>query len=103
MLLVRNFPPTLSRAIRVTTGKRFITRYIKAPDLPESVKDATMATYQKTVGDAVSVNDVVCSIETDKVMLEVVSPYDGVLTSILAQEGDRVLGNAEVCAIECDD
>lgn len=70
---------------------------IKAPVFPESVADGTIATWHKQPGEAVSRDEVICDIETDKVVLEVVAPADGVISSILKQEGDTVL-SAEVIA-----
>lgn len=70
---------------------------IKAPVFPESVADGTVATWHKKVGEPVSRDEVLADIETDKVVLEVVAPADGVLTHILKNEGDTVL-SAEVLA-----
>lgn len=70
---------------------------IKAPVFPESVADGTIATWHKKVGEQVSRDEVICDIETDKVVLEVVAPADGVLSSIAKNEGDTVL-SAEVIA-----
>lgn len=70
---------------------------IKAPVFPESVADGTVATWHKKVGEPVSRDEVLADIETDKVVLEVVAPADGVLTQILKNEGDTVL-SAEVLA-----
>ncbi len=64
---------------------------IKAPVFPESVADGTVATWHKKPGDAVKRDELLVDIETDKVVLEVVSPADGVLQDILKQEGDTVL------------
>ena len=50
---------------------------IKAPVFPESVADGTIATWHKKVGEPVSRDEVICDIETDKVVLEVVAPADG--------------------------
>lgn len=63
---------------------------ILTPVLPESVADATVATWNKKVGDAVKQDEVLVEIETDKVMLEVTAPVDGVLTEILQPEGSTV-------------
>ena len=71
---------------------------IKAPVFPESVADGTVAAWHKKVGEAVKRDEVIADIETDKVVLEVVAPADGVLTSIAKAEGDTVLSN-EVLAI----
>ena len=70
---------------------------IKAPVFPESVADGTIATWHKKVGEAVSRDEVICDIETDKVVLEVVAPADGSLIAIVRNEGDTVL-SAEVIA-----
>ena len=70
---------------------------IKAPVFPESVADGTVATWHKQPGEAVSRDEVICDIETDKVVLEVVAPADGTIASIIKNEGDTVL-SAEVIA-----
>ncbi|PCJ48278.1 MAG: dihydrolipoyllysine-residue succinyltransferase [Gammaproteobacteria bacterium] len=66
---------------------------IKVPVLPESVADASIAAWHKQPGEAVERDENLVDIETDKVVLEVVAPEDGVLVEILHQEGDTV--NAE--------
>ncbi|NNC99489.1 MAG: 2-oxoglutarate dehydrogenase complex dihydrolipoyllysine-residue succinyltransferase [Gammaproteobacteria bacterium] len=71
---------------------------VKVPVLPESVADATIATWHKKVGDAVSVDENVVDIETEKVVLEVPSNVDGVITEIRFAEGDTV-SEQEVIAI----
>ena len=74
-----------------------MTTEIKAPVFPESVADGTIATWHKKVGEAVSRDEVICDIETDKVVFEVVAPADGSLIAIVKHEGDTVL-SAEVIA-----
>jgi 2-oxoglutarate dehydrogenase E2 component (dihydrolipoamide succinyltransferase) len=69
-----------------------MTTEIKVPVLPESVADATIATWHVKAGDTVSRDQNLVDIETDKVVLEVVAPEDGVISEILFQEGDTVLG-----------
>ncbi len=64
---------------------------IKVPVLPESVADATIATWHVQPGEAVSRDQNLVDIETDKVVLEVVAPEDGSISEILKQEGDTVL------------
>ncbi len=63
---------------------------ILVPDLPESVADATVATWHKKLGDAVSRDEVLVEIETDKVVLEVPAQSDGVLEAVLEDEGATV-------------
>ena len=71
---------------------------VKVPILPESVADATVATWHKKVGDAVAIDDNLVDIETEKVVLEVPSTVDGVLKEIRVEEGATV-GEQEVIAI----
>ena len=63
---------------------------ILVPDLPESVADATVATWHKKPGDSVKRDEVLVEIETDKVVLEVPASADGILDSILEDEGSTV-------------
>jgi 2-oxoglutarate dehydrogenase E2 component (dihydrolipoamide succinyltransferase) len=71
---------------------------VKVPVLPESVSDATIATWHKKPGDSVRRDENLVDLETDKVVLEVPSPVDGVVKSILKNSGDTV-GSQEVIAI----
>ena len=73
---------------------------IKAPVFPESVADGTIATWHKQPGEAVSRDEVICDIETDKVVLEVVAPADGTIASIVKNEGDTVLSNEVIAQFE---
>ncbi len=63
---------------------------ILVPDLPESVADATVATWHKKPGDVVTRDEVLVEIETDKVVLEVPASADGILDSVLEAEGTTV-------------
>ena len=63
---------------------------IKAPVFPESVAEGTVATWHKQPGEACSRDDLIVDIETDKVVLEVVAPADGVIEEIVKGEGDTV-------------
>ncbi|AZG35929.1 2-oxoglutarate dehydrogenase complex dihydrolipoyllysine-residue succinyltransferase [Shewanella psychromarinicola] len=65
---------------------------IKVPVLPESVADATIATWHVKPGEQVTRDQNLVDIETDKVVLEVVAPEDGSISELLFQEGDTVLG-----------
>ncbi|WP_139852740.1 2-oxoglutarate dehydrogenase complex dihydrolipoyllysine-residue succinyltransferase [Acinetobacter pullicarnis] len=73
---------------------------IKAPVFPESVADGTIATWHKQVGEAVARDEVICDIETDKVVLEVVAPADGSLVAIIKGEGDTVLSDEVIAQFE---
>lgn len=71
---------------------------IKAPTFPESVADGTIATWHKQPGEAVERDELIVDIETDKVVLEVVAPDNGVIKEIRKNEGDVVL-SGEVIGI----
>jgi 2-oxoglutarate dehydrogenase E2 component (dihydrolipoamide succinyltransferase) len=66
---------------------------IKVPVLPESVADATIATWHVKTGEAISRDQVLVDIETDKVVLEVRAQSDGVMGEILHAEGATVLAS----------
>ncbi|HHF1437205.1 TPA: 2-oxoglutarate dehydrogenase complex dihydrolipoyllysine-residue succinyltransferase, partial [Haemophilus influenzae] len=68
-----------------------MTIEILVPDLPESVADATVATWHKKVGDTVKRDEVIVEIETDKVVLEVPALSDGVLAEVVQSEGETVV------------
>nr|WP_113864632.1 2-oxoglutarate dehydrogenase complex dihydrolipoyllysine-residue succinyltransferase [Brenneria salicis]NMN92202.1 2-oxoglutarate dehydrogenase E2 component [Brenneria salicis ATCC 15712 = DSM 30166]RBP67538.1 2-oxoglutarate dehydrogenase E2 component [Brenneria salicis ATCC 15712 = DSM 30166]RLM32474.1 dihydrolipoamide succinyltransferase [Brenneria salicis ATCC 15712 = DSM 30166] len=63
---------------------------ILVPDLPESIADATVATWHKKPGDSVQRDEVLVEIETDKVVLEVPASEAGILDAILEDEGATV-------------
>ena len=73
---------------------------VKVPVLPESVSDATIAAWHKKVGDAVRRDENLLDLETDKVVLEVPSPVDGVLKELKFQPGDTVTSQQVVAVIE---
>lgn len=68
-----------------------MTIEILVPDLPESVSDATVATWHKKAGDTVKRDEVIVEIETDKVVLEVPATQDGIITEILQDTGATVV------------
>ncbi|MBX2823574.1 MAG: 2-oxoglutarate dehydrogenase complex dihydrolipoyllysine-residue succinyltransferase [Gammaproteobacteria bacterium] len=73
---------------------------IKVPTLPESIADALVVTWHKQPGDAVSRDEVLVDIETDKVVLEVPASEDGVLGAILEAEGATVVAHQVIGSIE---
>tara|TARA_R110002167_G_scaffold64406_2_gene182038 strand:- start:2400 stop:3878 length:1479 start_codon:yes stop_codon:yes gene_type:complete len=77
-----------------------MTIEIKVPVLPESVADASIATWHVKVGDKVSRDQNLVDIETDKVVLEVVAPADGVISEIFQAEGETVLGEQTIANFE---
>jgi 2-oxoglutarate dehydrogenase E2 component (dihydrolipoamide succinyltransferase) len=70
-----------------------MTTEIKVPVLPESVADAMVAAWHKQPGDAVKRGESLVDIETDKVVLEVPAPADGVMGEILQPQGATVISN----------
>ena len=77
-----------------------MTIEIKVPDLPESVADATIATWHKQPGDLVARDEVLVDIETDKVVLEVPAPEAGILGDILQAEGATVLSRQLIAMLK---
>lgn len=77
-----------------------MTVEVKVPMLPESIADATISTWHKKVGDAVARDENLMDLETDKVMLEVPSPIDGILKEIIRKSGDTVKANEVVAIVE---
>ena len=73
---------------------------VKVPVLPESVSDATIANWHKKVGDAVARDENLLDLETDKVVLEVPSPVDGVLKEIRFESGATVTSEQIIAVIE---
>ncbi|ANB01887.1 2-oxoglutarate dehydrogenase complex dihydrolipoyllysine-residue succinyltransferase [Ectothiorhodospira sp. BSL-9] len=74
---------------------------VKIPQLPESVSDATIVSWHKRPGDAVQRDEILVDIETDKVVLEVPAPQDGVMGDIIEDEGSvvtagQVIGHVEI-------
>jgi 2-oxoglutarate dehydrogenase E2 component (dihydrolipoamide succinyltransferase) len=68
-----------------------MTTEVKVPALPESVSDGVVVVWHKQPGDAVERDEALVDIETDKVVLEVPAPVDGVLEKILSAEGTQVM------------
>lgn len=66
---------------------------VKVPVLPESVADATVAAWHKQPGESIKRDENLVDIETDKVILEVPAPADGVLEEILQEVGATVTAN----------
>lgn len=73
---------------------------VKVPVLPESVSDATIASWHKKAGEIVKRDENIVDLETDKVVLEVPSPVDGVLKEIKFDAGSTVTSNQVLAIIE---
>jgi len=77
-----------------------MTLEVKVPVLPESVADATIASWHKKVGDAVKRDENLVDLETDKVVLEVPAPADGVLKEIKFETGATVTSQQVLAILE---
>ncbi|MEN0616211.1 2-oxoglutarate dehydrogenase complex dihydrolipoyllysine-residue succinyltransferase [Klebsiella indica] len=73
---------------------------ITVPQLPESVAEGTLTTWCKKEGDWVKRDEVVAELETDKVILEIPAPQDGILTHILVDEGCTVTSTQLLAHLE---
>lgn len=73
---------------------------IKAPTFPESVAEGTVATWHKKPGERVARDELLVDIETDKVVLEVLAPADGVLLEITKGEGETVASAEPIARFE---
>ena len=76
---------------------------VMVPTLGESVTEATVSTWFKAVGDSVAQDEMLCELETDKVSVEVPAPAAGVLTEILAPEGETVAAGGKLAVMSSGD
>ncbi len=75
---------------------------VKVPQLSESVSEATLVSWHKKEGDAVSRDENLIDIETDKVVLETPAPADGVLVKIVKVDGDTVTSGELIAQIDTE-
>ena len=75
---------------------------VKVPQLPESVAEATLVSWHKKAGDAVKRDENLIDIETDKVVLELPAPADGVLVEVLKPDGATVTSNDVIAVIDTE-
>ena len=73
-----------------------MTIEIKAPLFPESVAEGTIAAWHKKPGETIKRDQLLLEVETDKVVLEVLAPQDGLLQEVIKEEGDTVLSEEKV-------
>ena len=67
---------------------------IKSPTYPESVADGTIANWVKKEGQEVKQDELIAEIETDKIVLEVLSPINGKIQKIIKDEGEIVMSDS---------
>src|SRR3954468_5504978 len=77
-----------------------MTTEIRVPQLPESVADATLVAWHKQPGDTVSRDENLADLETDKVVLEVPAPLNGVIKEIRIQSGTTVTSGQVLAVID---
>jgi 2-oxoglutarate dehydrogenase E2 component (dihydrolipoamide succinyltransferase) len=77
-----------------------MTVEVKVPSLPESVSDGTLVNWKKKPGEAVKRGENLVDLETDKVVLDIPAPEDGILGQILRQEGDIVTTGEVIATLE---
>ena len=75
---------------------------VKVPQLSESVAEATMLQWKKKVGDAITIDEILIEIETDKVVLEVPAPAAGVLVELVVADGGTVTAEQVIARIDTE-
>src|SRR6185436_187098 len=75
---------------------------VKVPQLSESVSEATLVAWRKKAGEPVKRDENLIDIETDKVVLELPSPSDGVLTKLIKKDGDSVSSGEVIAVIDTE-
>ena len=75
---------------------------IKVPALSESVAEATLLSWHKKIGDSINRDENLIDIETDKVVLELPSPDDGVLIEVIKNDGDTVIAGEVIAKIDTE-
>jgi len=87
----------------VTNQRRFMAIVeVKVPQLSESVAEATLLQWKKKPGDAVAMDEILIEIETDKVVLEVPAPSDGVLSELVVADGGTVTSDQLIARIDTE-
>ena len=75
---------------------------VKVPQLPESVAEATLVSWHKQAGDAVVRDENLIDVETDKVVLELPAPADGVIVELVRPDGATVTSNDVIAIIDTE-
>ena len=75
---------------------------VKVPQLSESVAEATLLQWKKKPGDAVAMDEILIEIETDKVVLEVPAPADGVMAELVVADGGTVTSDQLIARIDTE-
>lgn len=80
--------------------KFFASRIVKCPTMGDSITEGTVQTYSAKTGDFVKRDDVVAVVETDKVMVDIRAPEDGIIKKYFANEGETILVGSDFFEIE---
>ncbi|HEX5129803.1 MAG TPA: biotin/lipoyl-containing protein, partial [Usitatibacter sp.] len=75
---------------------------VKVPQLSESVSEATLVAWRKKAGEAVKRDENLIDVETDKVVLELPAPVDGVLAKIVKNDGESVTSGEVIAVIDTE-
>ncbi|HEX4333150.1 MAG TPA: 2-oxoglutarate dehydrogenase complex dihydrolipoyllysine-residue succinyltransferase [Usitatibacter sp.] len=75
---------------------------VKVPQLSESISEATLVAWRKKAGEAVARDENLIDVETDKVVLELPAPIDGVLAKIIKKDGDSVTSGEVIAVIDTE-
>eukprot|EP01031_Cornospumella_fuschlensis_P005906 gene5906-7337_t len=75
---------------------------VQVPQFSESVSEGTLLTWKKKPGEAVTIDETLVEIETDKVVLEVPAPSAGVITEILVADGGTVIAEQLIAKIDTE-
>src|SRR5258706_3500943 len=75
---------------------------VKVPQLSESVAEATLLQWKKKPGEAVAMDEILVEIETDKVVLEVPAPVDGVIAQLVKNDGESCVSDEVIAKIDTD-
>src|SRR5689334_17590865 len=75
---------------------------VKVPQLSESVSEATLVSWRKKAGEAVKRDENLIDVETDKVVLELPAPTDGVLARIVKKDGESVTSGEVIAVIDTE-
>ncbi|HRE12974.1 MAG TPA: dihydrolipoamide succinyltransferase, partial [Usitatibacteraceae bacterium] len=75
---------------------------VKVPQLSESVSEATLVAWHKKVGEAVKRDENLIDVETDKVVMELPAPADGVLAKIVKEGGASVTSGEVIAVIDTE-
>lgn len=76
------------------------TTIVKVPTMAESITEGTLASFNKSVGDFIAQDELLATIETDKIDVEVNSPVSGTVTELLVAADDTVVVDQEIAKIE---